>query len=76
MTTSITQADIDALEAALVSGQLQVRIGDRWITYRSVEEIERALNYSRKQLAAATATGTSGVTRTTGVVVNIDRGLG
>lgn len=73
MTTSITQADIDALEAALVSGQLQVRIGDRWITYRSVEEIERALAYARRRLDAATGTSAS---KPTAYVVGLDRGVG
>lgn len=50
-TTSITQDDIDSLEAALASGELQVRKGDRWITYRSVDELKKALSYARDQLS-------------------------
>lgn len=71
MSTSLTQADIDNLEAAMVSGELQVRIGDRWITYRSVEELKAALSYARKQVAAAAGdTGTASA-----YVAGIDRGL-
>lgn len=48
---AITQADIDALEAALVSGELRVRKGDREVTYRSIDEIEKALSRARRAMA-------------------------
>ena len=72
MSTSITQASIDSLEAALVSGELQVRIGDRWITYRSVEEIQAALDYAKRQLARAASGGSS---KPTAYTATLDRGL-
>lgn len=71
MSSSITQANVDALEQALVSGELQVRMGDRWITYRSVEEIREALAYARDKVAASGGS----VARPRGVVVSVDRGL-
>lgn len=67
----ITQTDIDNLEAALVSGELQVRIGDRWITYRSVEEIKQAIQYGKEQIRKAAGNRTS-----TAYVGSVDRGLG
>ena len=72
MSTSYTQADIDNLEAALASGELQVRIGDRWITYRAVDELKEALSYVKKQVAIAAGS----TSRTTAYVVSIDRGVG
>lgn len=74
MTTSITQANIDNLESALASGELQVRIGDRWITYRSVQELKEALAYAKEALASAA--NTTGAARPSAYVTNLDRGLG
>lgn len=71
MSTSITQTHINSLEAALVSGELQVRIGDRWITYRSVEEIQAALDYARRQMARAAA----GESRPIAYTATLDRGV-
>jgi hypothetical protein len=34
-----TQADVDALEAAIASGELSVRFRDREVTYRSMPEL-------------------------------------
>lgn len=40
---SFTQSDLDAVNAALASGELQVRTADgKMVTYRSVAELERA----------------------------------
>ena len=50
---AITQADIDALEAALVRGELKVKLADREVTYRSVDDIAKALSYAKGQLAIA-----------------------
>lgn len=69
--TSIVQADIDNLESALVSGELQVRIGDRWITYRSVEELKAALSFAKEQLNASDPT----VNKATAYVASLDRGI-
>jgi len=50
------EADITALENALYVGELMVRFADRTIQYRSVAEIERALQLARSQLAKAQGT--------------------
>jgi hypothetical protein len=50
---AITQADVDALEAALVRGELKVKLADREVTYRSVDDIAKALSYAKGQLAIA-----------------------
>lgn len=42
-----TQEQIDALEAALFSGERTVRFADREVTFRSVEEIRMALEAAR-----------------------------
>lgn len=42
-----TNDQITALEAALFSGELRVRINDRETTYRSVEELRSALAEAR-----------------------------
>lgn len=38
-----TQTDIDNLKAAIASGELMSRSGDRSIQYRSLDEMERTL---------------------------------
>ncbi len=53
---AVSQADIDALNAALASGEKIVRIGDKWVEYRSPEAIIVARNDLQKQLADATGT--------------------
>lgn len=37
-----TQADVDAIEAAIASGTLSISNGDKTITYRSVTEMLKA----------------------------------
>lgn len=50
---AISQTDVDALEAALLRGELKVRLADREVTYRSVDELAKALSYAKGQLAIA-----------------------
>ena len=38
-----TQTDIDNLKAAIASGELMYRAGDRSIQYRTLDEMERTL---------------------------------
>lgn len=45
-----TQADYDALKAAIAGGYLRVRHGDRDVTYRSMDEMVRALNMMAREL--------------------------
>ena len=45
-----TQADYDALKQAISSGHLRVRHGDRDVTYRSLNEMQRALSMMAREL--------------------------
>lgn len=51
-----TQADIDALKAALAKGEARVRFADREVAYRSVEEMRSALALMQAEVNAATGT--------------------
>ena len=51
---AVTQADLDALIAARMSGVSQVRFSDgRQVTYRTDAEMERAIAFARDELTAA-----------------------
>jgi hypothetical protein len=47
-----TQQQLDAIEAAIASGELTVRFGDRTVTYRSMNELLQAHALIREALAA------------------------
>ncbi len=53
---ALTSADIDALDRAIASGELTVRLNDRLITYRSIDELLRARAAILADLAAADST--------------------
>jgi len=53
-----SQAQIDAIEAAIASGELTVRFGDRTVTYRSMEELLQARAVITEAIAAASGTAT------------------
>lgn len=57
---AVSQADIDALNAAIASGEKQVVLDGQSITYRSVAELINARNDLQRQLnrTAASATPT------------------
>lgn len=38
---SYTQADLDGLRKAMAKGVLRVRMGERDVTYRTIEEMEK-----------------------------------
>lgn len=40
---AFTQQDIDQLKAAMASGELMIRSGDRSTQFRSIDEMERLL---------------------------------
>lgn len=54
-----SQTQLDALEQAIAQGVLTVKRGDRLITYRSLEEMER----TRDQMKAELGQNTGKVTR-------------
>lgn len=43
MALTFTQADLDALKEAYLTGALRVRIGDREIVYRNQADLEKAM---------------------------------
>lgn len=47
---SWTQSDLEAVEAAIASGMLSVSIAGRTVTYRSLEELQRARDLIRQSL--------------------------
>jgi hypothetical protein len=49
MAMSFSAADIQAMEDAIKTGELSVSRGDRSITYRSMDELMRALAYAKRQ---------------------------
>lgn len=59
MALVFTQTDLDNLKAALVSGALRVRIGDRDVIYRSQAELLTVIKMITEQLASNTSTVTA-----------------
>jgi hypothetical protein len=51
-----TQTQLDAVEAAIASGELTVRFGDRTVTYRSMDELLQARAVIKDSLAAEAGT--------------------
>jgi hypothetical protein len=49
---SWTQADVARLKAAIASGQLSVRYGDRQISYQSTDAMLTALDRMQAEVAA------------------------
>ena len=51
-----TQTDLDAVEAAIASGELEVQYSDKSVRYRSITELLRARDVLKSALAAAATT--------------------
>lgn len=49
---------LDAIEAAIASGELTVRFGDRTVTYRSMQELLQARAVIKEALEAEAGTTT------------------
>lgn len=52
MATAFSQAQLDALEAAIASGVLTVRHGNELVQYRTLDEMLRARDVMRAALSA------------------------
>lgn len=52
-----TQSDLDAVESAIASGEMTVRVNDRLITYRSIDELLKARDVMRATLAPQVTAG-------------------
>ncbi|MEJ1365634.1 MAG: hypothetical protein RPU42_11205 [Candidatus Sedimenticola sp. (ex Thyasira tokunagai)] len=46
-----TQTDLDAIDAAIASGELEVAYSDRRVRYRSISELKTARAIIQKELA-------------------------
>lgn len=57
---ALTKADLDALDAAIATSELEVQVDGRKVRYRSIEELIKARNH----VASVLANG--GTTRRTG----------
>jgi hypothetical protein len=53
---TFTQADLDALKEAFVTGALEVQIGDRRVRYRSQSELLAALRMVEEAVSGITET--------------------
>jgi hypothetical protein len=54
---AFTQTDLNAVDAAIASGEMTVEVDGRRVTYRSIEELERAKKIIQEALAPATSKG-------------------
>lgn len=59
---AVTQQDIDALNAAIASGERVVVLNGQSVTYRSIDDLIKARNDLRQEMADA-ATSASGKRR-------------
>ena len=53
-----TQSQLDAIEAAIASGELTVRFGDRTVTYRSMDELLQARAVIKESIDASAGNAT------------------
>lgn len=56
---AFTQTQLDALETAIASGTLEVRMGDRLVRYQNTADMIRARDMIKDSLATATPTDRS-----------------
>lgn len=52
MSTSFTQADLETLERAIVTGELKIQRGDQMVQFRSMDELKSAYNMVKNALDA------------------------
>ncbi len=50
---ALSQSDLDNIDAAIASGKLSVRFGDRQVTYQTVDDLLKARNHIAEELATA-----------------------
>lgn len=54
---AITQADLDALNAAILGSELEVECQGRRVRYRSVGELRQAYEHAKAEMAAQPSSG-------------------
>lgn len=60
---AFTQTDLDAVNAAVASGELKIEVAGRMVMYRSIDELIKARDIISAELASAATASTSGVRR-------------
>lgn len=61
---AFTQTQLDAIETAIASGELTVNFEGKSVTYRSMDDLVKARNLIKAELAAASSTAPSRVSYT------------
>lgn len=56
---AITQTQIDALEEALASGELEVEYDGKRVKFRSIDELKKSLAYCKESVNGANDPGAS-----------------
>lgn len=59
MAITITQAQLDAMVEAYMSGVSTVKFADREVTYRSMDELLAAIQFAESKLNPSSVTSTS-----------------
>ena len=54
---AFTQTDLNAVDAAIASGEMTVEVDGRRVTYRSIDELERAKKIIQEALGQAAPAG-------------------
>ena len=65
MAVGYTLDDLAALKAALVSGAVKVRIGEREITYRSQKEIQEMIRVVQAELSPSSTSSSPNLIKAT-----------
>lgn len=60
---AFTQTDLDAVNAAVASGELKIEVAGRMVMYRSIDELIKARDIIQAELAATATANTSSVRR-------------
>lgn len=60
---AFTQTDLDAVNAAVASGELKIEVAGRMVMYRTIDELIKARDIISAELAATATASTSAVRR-------------
>lgn len=69
---ALTNDDLHALDEAIVSGELTVKIDGREATYRSIDDLMKARRHVVRVLASSAGVRTNPLS---GIVTRVDRGI-
>lgn len=70
----VTQADVDALNTAIASGERQVTLGSQSVSYRSIDDLIKARDDMRQELAAQALSAAGTAVRRRGTFYYAGRG--